>query len=77
MEKANKSTDSPQSSNIADEPMRCATCGTLLCYYSGRSKADLLMHCTKCRNNYDVTLHEGAFLFRRRVKHKSFSPKGH
>ena len=71
MTQANESTDYPQDEKYPAEPIRCTKCGNLLGFYSDRSEADLVLRCSKCSNDYDITLHEGASNYRRRNKKKA------
>ena len=61
-----ESKDYSQDKCLPTEPMRCSNCGNLLGFYSARSDADLLLRCSKCSKDYDVTLKEGASRYRRR-----------
>ena len=49
-------TDYPD--NPQRVPMHCSYCGTLLGYFSPTSHADLELRCSKCKNDYRITLRE-------------------
>ncbi len=51
-------TDNPNDEDLQRVPMHCSFCGTLLGFYSPTSHADLELRCSKCKNDYSITLRE-------------------
>lgn len=58
MKRTTDDTDIPRDEDLQRVPMHCSFCGTLLGYFSPTSHADLELRCSRCKNDYRITLRE-------------------
>ena len=58
MKRTQDETDSYPAGTSSRVPIHCSYCGTLLGMFSPDSRADLELRCSKCKNDYSVTLRE-------------------
>ena len=76
MKRTTDETDIPKNDDLQRVPMHCSFCGTLLGFFSPTSHADLELRCSKCKNDYRITLREEMTSLQHKRSRKTTAKKG-